>query len=155
MNYDSTPETVKHIYKVRVRMGEIVQNLQCRAHAHDNSKLKPPEKEAFDSLGPPEQMAKLTYGSEEYKANLAKIRPAIDHHYLVNDHHPEHFPIGVAGMSLLGLLEMLADWKASGERHENGNMGDSLSKNQKRFAIDTQLQSILENTARELGWLTR
>ena len=60
---------------------------------------------------------------------------------------------GISGMSLLSLLEMLADWKAAGERHTTGNLKDSLIKNQTRFHIEPQLQAILENTSKELGWL--
>lgn len=196
MNYDSTPETQKHVNKVRDCLRDILDNLEGRTLIHDRSKFEPPEKEAFDSLGPPEEMAKLVYGSEEYKANLRKIKPAIDHHYSVNDHHPEHFHLwkcplcklvwtenqlendkrdphfcpncvpngtmyeaklepwtSLDGMSLMALLEMLADWKAAGERHTTGNLGDSLKKNRERFKISDQLQSILENTARELGWI--
>ncbi len=55
-------------------------------------------------------------------------------------------------MSLLDLIEMLADWKAAGERHANGSMAKSLKFNRMRFSIDEQLQSVLENTAREMGW---
>lgn len=33
----------------------------------------------------------------------------LDHHYQNNDHHPEHFELGINGMNLLQLLEMLAD----------------------------------------------
>lgn len=150
--YDSKEETWKHINKVRSRLDEILGNLEERQRVHDASKLQSPEKEAFDSLGPPEVMAALTYGSEEYKANLRKIKPAIQHHYEVNDHHPEHYPNGIEGMSLLALLEMLADWKAAGERHSTGSMTDSLIKNKDRFKIGDQLQSILLNTAKELGW---
>jgi hypothetical protein len=32
-------------------------------------------------------------------------------------------------------------------------MGRSLEVNRDRFKISPQLQSVLENTARELGWL--
>lgn len=151
--YDSTNETLKHIDKVQRRLDEITANLNARRLAHDASKLLPGEKEAFDSLGPPEEMAALVYGSEEYKAKLRSIKPAIDHHYAVNDHHPEHFPNGIVGMSLMALLELLADWKAAGERHSTGNLADSLAKNRERFHIEPQLQAILENTAKELGWL--
>jgi len=37
------------------------------------------------------KLAGSTYGSEEYKAFLGQMKPALDHHYAVNDHHPEHF----------------------------------------------------------------
>lgn len=60
---------------------------------------------------------------------------------------------GVAGMSLLDLIEMLCDWKAATERHNDGSIARSLKINRERFNISDQLQSILENTARELNWI--
>ncbi len=57
------------------------------------------------------------------------------------------------GMSLLDVLEMLVDWKAAGMRHKDGNLAESLEINHGRFKISDQLQSILINTAQELGWL--
>jgi hypothetical protein len=77
----------------------------------------------------------------------------IEHHYAANDHHPEHYPNGIAGMSLLSLIEMLADWKAAGERTREGSMRQSLEVNRRRFGPDDMLYGILENTARELGWV--
>lgn len=59
----------------------------------------------------------------------------------------------INGMSLLDILEMLADWKAAGERTANGNLTASLSFNRGRHAIGEQLAQILDNTARELGWI--
>ncbi len=56
-------------------------------------------------------------------------------------------------MSLLDVIEMLCDWKAAGERHHDGSMERSLRVNRERFSISPQLQQILENTARELGWI--
>lgn len=56
-------------------------------------------------------------------------------------------------MSLLDILEMLSDWKAASTRHADGSMADSLEINQSRFKISDQLRSILNNTAKELGWI--
>lgn len=56
-------------------------------------------------------------------------------------------------MSLLDLIEMLCDWKAAGERHADGSMERSLRLNKDRFKIGDQLQSILQNTAKEMKWL--
>lgn len=56
-------------------------------------------------------------------------------------------------MSLLDILEMIADWKAAGERTANGNLADSLAFNRQKHAIGDQLFAILENTAKELGWI--
>lgn len=151
MSYNSIPETQKHIGKVQSNLREVLVNLCDRITNHDSSKLFSPEKEAFDSLDPA-KMAKVEYGSPEYKAQLKKIEPALKHHYRANDHHPEHFPNGIDGMSLMALCEMLADWKAAGERNKGGNLADSLFKNRSRFAIGPQLASILQATAQELGW---
>ena len=153
MTYDSTAATLEHIAKVRTRMGEMAGNLRGRALVHDNSKLLPPEKKAFDLATP--NLHGLTYGSPEYEAARAEINMdgALAHHYRKNSHHPEHYADGVNGMSLLDCLEMLADWKAAGERHANGSLSESLKVNKERFGISDQMQSILVNTARELGWL--
>lgn len=56
-------------------------------------------------------------------------------------------------MSLLDVLEMLADWKAAGMRHADGDFSKSLEINQARFKISDQLQNVLINTAQELGWI--
>jgi hypothetical protein len=58
----------------------------------------------------------------------------------------------INGMSLLDVVEMLADWKAAGMRHKDGNLMESLEINRKRFGISDQLFSILINTVKELEW---
>lgn len=60
---------------------------------------------------------------------------------------------GVYGMSLFDIVEMLADWKAAGQRHADGDLRKSLEINKARFEISDQLFEILINTARELGWI--
>lgn len=59
---------------------------------------------------------------------------------------------GIYGMSLLDLLEMLADWKAAGMRHADGDMQQSLEVNRKRFQMSDQLYEIFQNTVKELEW---
>lgn len=151
MNYDSTTDTKNHIERVRELLREAIHQLNERALHHDKSKLEEPEKSAFDYATP--RLKGSTYGSDEYKGFLAELKPALDHHYAANSHHPEHYANGVDGMSLLDVLEMLCDWKAAGERHADGSIERSLRINRERFGIGNQLQSILENTARELGWI--
>ena len=107
---DSRPETWAHIHQVRENMLHVIQNLQRRAHDHDQSKLVSPEVDGFDSaLG----LSDLEYGSDRYKAQLEKtmFKTTLQHHYEYNDHHPEHFSGGIQDMSLIQLLEMLADWR--------------------------------------------
>lgn len=61
----------------------------------------------------------------------------------------------VAGMSLLDVVEMLADWKAATERHDDGDIEKSLEINADRFNLSPQLYSILKNTIDEMGWSAR
>lgn len=149
-NYDSRQDTVEHILRVRELLYIIQNKLEARGFAHDQSKLGPNEKPIFDRVTP--QLRGLTYGSEEYKASLKELGPALEHHYRENSHHPEHHPNGVNDMSLLDVLEMVCDWKAAGERHADGSIERSLIVNASRFKIGGQLQMLLENTVREMGW---
>jgi Family of unknown function (DUF5662) len=82
------------------------------------------------------------------------LKVALDHHYLHNTHHPEHYPNGIDGMSLLDLVEMLIDWKAASERHPGGmNIAGSIEVGSQRFSIGEQLKKILLNTVKETGWI--
>jgi hypothetical protein len=85
----SRPETLKHIQQVGVFLKKVEQDLASRRIYHDESKLESPEVEVFDEFTP--KLAASTYGSDEYKSYLAAMKPALDHHYAANDHHPEHF----------------------------------------------------------------
>lgn len=149
-NYDSRQETQEHILRVRELLYIVQNKLEARGFAHDQTKLGPNEKPIFDRVTG--KLKGLTYGSDEYKASLKDLGPALTHHYANNSHHPEHYLNGVDGMSLLDVLEMLCDWKAAGERHADGSIDRSLSVNRGRFKISDQLHAILENTVRELGW---
>ena len=153
--YDSTPDTTRHIKAVGAGLFEIIVNLSTRAVNHDALKLLPPEKEAFDKMTP--KLKNLTYNSPEYAASLKELDAALLHHYSVNDHHPQyHGEMGMNGMSLMSLSELLADWFAAGKRHSNGSMARSLAVNEKKFNVsEVNLQTILENTAIELKWATR
>lgn len=151
--YDSLNDTLKHVLRVQQLMMECLRNISRRLYDHDQSKFFPPEKPIFDEFTP--KLKDSTYGSEEYKGFLAEMKPALDHHYVKNSHHPEHYSNGIAGMSLLDLIEMMCDWRAAGERHADGSIERSLEVNKKRFEISDQLYSILTNTARELGWIQK
>lgn len=148
--YDSTADTLAHIDRVQDLMTFVIGELSERALAHDLSKLQSPEKEVFDAETP--NLKGLTYGSDEYKASLARMQKALVHHYGVNSHHPEHYEHGIRGMSLLDLVEMLCDWKAATERHENGDIAKSIEINQDRFGYSDDLKPIFHNTIKEMGW---
>ena len=139
--------TLNHIHDVRKNLFIFIDDLLKRSLAHDASKLESPEREIFaeklDSLG------KCEYGSLEYKKTLEDVRPAIEHHYSKNDHHTEHFPNGINDMTLIQLLELLADWKAATKRNKAGNILKSIEYNSKKYDISPQLTKILENTVKK------
>ena len=148
MNYDSTLDTLKHKQRISELFGIFCRELSERGIKHDNSKLQSPEKEYFDELTP--QLAKSSYGSKEYNDFLIKLKPALEHHYQNNSHHPEHYSNGVNDMDLFDIVEMFLDWKASSERHEDGNIYRSIEINKDRFGLSEQLISIFKNTAERL-----
>lgn len=197
---DSRPHTLAHIAAVRGYLAAVSNDIEARAEKHDRSKLSDPEKAVFDEFTP--KLRASTYGSDEYKSFLAAMKPALDHHYASNSHHPEHYrwhcpvcslqindeqeraapqgpndsgkrycprccrhgmlyeselmlrpDLGVRGMSLLDVVEMLADWKAATERHADGSLAKSIEINQKRFGYSDDLRAILTNTAKSLGWI--
>ena len=147
--YDSKDDTLRHIELVQLHMKLVIRALSFRSDGHDSSKMEDPEKEVFDIYTP--RLRGLSYGSEEYKQTLADMYPALEHHYRVNAHHPEHFKNGIDGMNLLDLIEMVCDWMAAVKRHDDGDIGRSLSINSKRFGISEQLQNVIKNTVDWLG----
>ena len=151
--YESTTETLKHIKQVSTFLWHVICVIGKRITLHDASKLQEPEKSMYDKYTP--LLRSMTYGSDEYKATLKEMGVALNHHYQVNTHHPEHYPNGINGMSLLDLIEMLADWKAASLRHADGNILDSLEINKARFGISDQLHEVLKNTIIEMGWMVK
>ena len=190
-------ETWAHINRVRFFLNLCQQHLMMRGEEHDQSKLKSPEVEAFTEHT--ERLRGLTYGSDEYKASLKSLGPALDHHYANNSHHPEfyqhwicptcekmfwpsnvpdvdypdsdyrwcdachdarypgffetalvHRRHSIEHMSLLDILEMVCDWMAAVERHDDGDIFKSIEINAGRFGIDKQLAVIIARTVKEL-----
>lgn len=138
-------ETFRHIERVRNLLNVCIKELIKRGELHDQTKLESPEVEMFAEYTP--KLAASTYGSEEYKKFLEAIKPALDHHYANNRHHPEHHKNGINDMNLLDLIEMLCDWKAASERHNDGNIRKSIEVNANRFGMSPQMVKIFENTA--------
>lgn len=141
-------DTFRHIERVRNLLNWAAMELLRRGELHDQSKLESPEVELFAEFTP--KLAECDYGSEEYKGFREAMKPALDHHYANNRHHPEHFSNGIDDMTLIDVLEMLLDWKAASERHHTGNILKSIETNADRFGMSPQLVRIFENTAREL-----
>ncbi len=150
-DYDSTGDTLKHSLRVGALMGQAIKELVDRSVRHDLSKTFPPELGVFNRVTP--RLQGLTYGTDEYRAALADMGAGLAHHYAANRHHPEHFADGVFNMTLMDLIEVLADWKAATERHTTGSLAASLDVQRERFGLSDQLAQVLTNTAAWFGWL--
>lgn len=137
-------ETMRHIERVRNLLNKIVVEIMKRSELHDQSKLESPEVEGFTKYTP--MLSKLTYGSPEFNKVKEELGEALNHHYANNRHHPEHHKNGIDDMNLVDLLEMLVDWKASSERHNDGNIRKSIEINGDRFRMSPQLVKIFENS---------
>lgn len=137
-------KTMRHIETVRNYLNMVIREFLARQELHDQTKLEEPEAQYLEEYT--EKLRGITYGSEEYKKQMAAMQPGIDHHYKYNSHHPEHYPEGINGMNLFDLMEMICDWKAATLRHNDGDIRRSLEINKQRYNIDAQLFKILENT---------
>lgn len=143
-------ETLKHIQRVSILMQQIIDKLFIHGLTHDKSKLYDPELSIFTQYTP--ELQNTVYGSKEYFECMDKMKPALDHHYKENMHHPNHWKNGIKEMNLITMLEMLADWKAASERMKDGNLRNSIEKNQARFCYSDETKDFLFNTATYLNW---
>jgi len=142
---ENTAETRKHIMRVGQFLNDAAIALLRRAEHHDGTKLREPEVSVFEEFTA--KLCDCDYGSTEYYGYLAAMEPALDHHYANNRHHPEHYgERGILGMTLVDLIEMLADWMAASERHRDGDVMKSIEMNKKRFGISEELVVVLRNT---------
>ncbi|MEM9448690.1 MAG: DUF5662 family protein [Cyanobacteria bacterium P01_E01_bin.6] len=138
-------QTWEHIDLVMRLLASAQVELMKRQFTHDRSKLRSPEWEMFAEVT--EKLRGLTYGSDEYNAQLEEMkRGPLSHHYQHNRHHPEFFGNGIEGMNLFDLLEMFIDWSAAVRRHDDGDINRSIEINTQRFNLSPQLVQIFRNT---------
>jgi hypothetical protein len=149
---DCVRETREHVLQVQNNLSLFVIELLGRIKHHDDSKFSPEELDTFTKVSP--QLRSLTYGSDEYKASLAKMGEALKHHYAHNRHHPEYFPGGYRDMNLLDLVEMVCDWYAACKRHANGDINKSIAHNYERFNLSGDVATIFQNTVRDFFGVT-
>ena len=136
-----------HSKKVAHILYNFIWALLERASNHDDSKFTEQEVEGYTKAM---LMSKdVKYGSPEYKQMLEEIKPALEHHYANNRHHPEWHKNQIEGMTLIDLIEMLADWQAATTRNKDGDIYSSIDFGIVRYKISPQLKSILINTAKE------
>lgn len=121
------------VHKVWVAwyMNRLAAKLIWRSIVHDLSKYGWTETKHFARTA--HKLKRTTYGTKEYYYLLEEIKPAIQHHYKRNRHHPEHWSSGIEDMSALDEIEMICDWAAACKKHKDGNPAHSAAINAKRF----------------------
>lgn len=138
--------TTAHIEQVRLLCEVAARDLSTRGQTHDASKFLPVERDIFEANT--HRRDSVAFGSSAYYAHLARVKPALDHHYAVNRHHPEHFEDGIQGMNLLDLLEMTCDWMAVTltDTNDLSPVYRSIDVNQDRFGYSDELSTMLKQT---------
>lgn len=145
-------ETLEHNITVQKNLGKLSSSLEARSTTHDASKLSLDEFEGF--VGVKLIARKFPYGSKQYEESL-KDNKAIELHFSRNPHHPEHYPNGMADMSLLDIIEMVCDWKATNEvrlRKQATEISweDSLGVQRKRFDLTDSQMWLIRLIAKEI-----
>ena len=138
--------TLKHKLLVMGYILRFCAKLIWRGIIHDASKFTLFEGQSYGKFLP--EFKKIKYGTAEYDDILKKFQPAIDHHYVYNRHHPQHFgEAGYTAMSLLDITEMFFDWKAASRKKiGTGSLNKSLPINAKRFNMSEDIVKIMNNS---------
>lgn len=133
-------DTLKHKFYIMRFMFTIAFRLMWRAIVHDASKLNWKEEGHLYAAVTVAHFKNVTYNSDEYKRLKLLIKPAADHHYKSNSHHPEFYgdPPSVKPMSALDEIEMICDWLAASKRHHDGNPIKSVEINAEKFDYGTE-----------------
>lgn len=140
--------TQQHRAEVNNILCCVTNQMRARGREHDKSKLTDKELPYFAEA---QELKGLRYGSKKYFASLAKLKPALDHHYKMNRHHPEHHENGIPDMNIVDVIEMLSDWLAATMRHgDDHDIFKSINFNRSRFKIKKDLAQIMWNTAIEV-----
>lgn len=139
-------ETImKHKRQVRDKLRYVAYKLLSLANHHDDSKLKEPELSMFLKYTP--MLKKLEYGSKEYQDVLKEMGKELQHHYQNNRHHPECWKDGIESMSILYIIEMIADWATVAE---STNIGINLLYQKERFNCSWVFLDLLQKIHKDL-----
>ena len=136
-----THETLEHILKVSNNINKIIKQLIDRIEKHDKSRLQQEELKEYSDLLIKLKTSDIT--SEAYQKLLVDYNYIIKLHEKRNRHHPEFHYKGIAGMNLIDILEMLADWVAV---HPKQTLWKELPVLKEKYQLDDQLFSIIKNT---------
>ena len=150
--FDLLCDIILHVSEVKENLEDVCNAIKKRGIAHDRTKFQELEFDAFVSTR--DKFKKATYGSKEYQECIDMIKPAIEHHYKNNNHHIKYYKNGINDMSLIDILELLADWKAASRRGQNAKtFKDSINFSLEKHNIQFPLKEIILNTAKSLNWI--
>lgn len=132
-------DIIRHTRQIQAILFRLAFKLSMRGILHDQSKFRPDELAGFVEIN--EVARTQSFMSGKYKQTLN--HPALALHYNRNSHHPEHSPDGLASMTLIDLIEMVADWRAAFlVRRESGvesmEWADSLQVQRRRFNMNDE-----------------
>ncbi|TSA28601.1 hypothetical protein D4R71_00420 [bacterium] len=152
MEFDFLCDTLLHISEVRENLEIISSQLKQRGYAHDKTKLQQLEFDGFVSTR--EKFKKANYGSPEYQECIELTKPAVEHHYKNNRHHTGFHKNGINDMTLIDIIEMIADWRAAARRSPDKKLENTLDYATKKYGIQSQLAKVIINTFEQLNWIT-
>lgn len=134
-----------HKFIVIQFMNKMIHELISRAEVHDKSKFDEDEFPHYSKIT--SEFENVPYGTPEATEIREKFKDLFERHAKKNRHHPEFHPNGIDDMTLVDLIELLSDWKASSIR-DNNDIMKSIQICGEKYKISPQLLKILENTAK-------
>lgn len=145
-------DTTQHIELVRAFIERATTQLTMRAAVHDASKFFEPERSIFRDNTANRDAS--PFGTDAYRLHLLRVKPALDHHYANNRHHPEYHANGVRDMTLIDLLEMVCDWMSASMKTLDGDVAAvhrAIRSNQERFGYSDDVAQLLHQTVTALA----
>lgn len=124
----------EHVERVAALLEDFAEVLRERAESHDKSLGESPERELFERGY--EVLENAEEGTGLYFDATQLISAGMEHHFLRNSHHPEHYPNGIYGMDLVDVVEMFCVWLAADEVEDQ-----SIS-----YDLGLELALVLSNT---------
>jgi len=124
---------LRHQRIVAAYMRRLAYALLEVAEVHDLSKLSLDEFGGFVEMNHVAREHK--FGSEEYYAALENRDDVVGLHYQRNRHHPEHHDRGIDDMTLVDLVEMVADWQAASDVYGKATFEEGLKVLRDRFGL--------------------
>lgn len=134
-----SPEYHEHLKTIKKALNHHYKNNDHHPEAHESRPARIPEDIcALHDLV-------HTGTTDELMLRMPEIKALIEQVYA-------WYASPMRAMSLMSLVELLSDWRAASGRDGN-TLHHSLAVGDARYAIGPQLFCVLEETARELGWL--